>query len=210
MYFTHLYRTLTIVTKPQTVIFIGPQGSGKGTQIERLDAYLAAHDPARRVVNVQSGRRFRAFAREEKGYTAAHIADTLDSGILQPLFLSVALWGQEFVKGVDSECHLLIDGFPRSVPEAVVLDTAFGLYERVPISIVYLDTPEEVVRARMQSRARPDDTPASIEARLTWYREKTLPVVEFYRVRPDTKIITIDGTKGIDEVSKEVIAGLGI
>ncbi len=196
--------------KPQTVIFIGPQGSGKGTQIERLDAHLRAADPAVKVVEIQSGRRFRSFARIESGYTAEHIAGTIDTGMLQPLFLSVALWGQDFVQQVDDKCHLLIDGFPRNVPEAVVLDTAFQLYKRTPVSIVFLDTPEPVVRERMMSRARADDTPDSIEARLTWYREKTLPVVEFYRVRPDTKIITIDGTKTIDEVSAAVLAGLGI
>lgn len=195
---------------PQTVIFIGPQGSGKGTQIERLDAHLRAVDPARKVVEIQSGRRFRSFAKLEEGYTAEHIKSTIDSGILQPLFLSVALWGQDFVAQVDDTCHLLIDGFPRSVPEAVVLDTAFTLYKRAPISIIFLDTPEEVVRERMIARARQDDTPESIEARLTWYREKTLPVVEFYKVRPDTKLVTIDGTKSIDEVAEAVIAGLGV
>jgi adenylate kinase len=198
------------VMHPQTVIFIGPQGSGKGTQIERLDAHLRAKDPEHKVVEIQSGRRFRSFARIESGYTAEHIASTIDTGMLQPLFLSVALWGQDFVAQVDDRCHLLIDGFPRSVPEAVVLDTAFALYKRVPVSVVFLDTPEEIVRERMIARARPDDTPASIEARLTWYREKTLPVVEFYRVRPDTRIITIDGTKPIDEVSDAVLKGLGV
>jgi adenylate kinase len=195
---------------PQTVIFIGPQGSGKGTQIERLDAHLRQADPARKVANIQSGRRFRSFAATESGYTAEHIKATIDSGILQPLFLSVALWGQDFVAQVDDDCHLLIDGFPRNVPEAVVLDTAFALYRRSPIAVVFLDTPEEVVRERMIARARADDTPESIEARLTWYREKTLPVVDFYKVRPDTKLITIDGTKSIDEVSILVQNNLGI
>jgi len=198
------------VIEPQTVIFIGPQGSGKGTQIERLDAHLRGIDPARKVVEVQSGRRFRSFARIEEGYTAEHIASTIDTGMLQPLFLSVALWGQDFVAQVDDKCHLLIDGFPRNVPEAVVLDTAFELYKRKPVSIVFLNTPEEIVRERMVARARADDTPASIEARLTWYREKTLPVVEFYKVRPDTKLITIDGTHPIDEVAASVIKGLNL
>lgn len=195
---------------PQTVIFIGPQGSGKGTQIERLDAHLRTLDTTRKVVQIQSGRRFRSFAKTESGYTAEYIKGTIDSGILQPLFLSVALWGQDFVTAVDDECHLLIDGFPRSVPEAVVLDTAFALYKRTPVSIIFLDTPEEIVRERMMTRARADDTPESIEARLTWYREKTLPVVEFYKVRPDTRLITIDGTKSIDEVSEAVKAGLSL
>ena len=53
-------------------------------------------------------------------------------------------------------------------------------------------------------RAREDDTPESIEARLTWYREETLPVVEYYRARPDTNVIDIDGTHTIDEVAESI------
>ncbi|MBX9906858.1 nucleoside monophosphate kinase [Patescibacteria group bacterium] len=194
---------------PETVIFIGPQGSGKGTQIERLDAHLRSVDPARKIADIQSGRKFRAFAADEEGYTADHIRETLNTGILQPLFLSVALWGTEMVHMVDPNSHVLIDGFPRAVPEAIVLETAFEFYKRENISVVFLDTPEEVVRQRMVARAREDDTADSIEERLSWYREKTLPVVEYYRDRPHTNLITIDGTKTVDEVSAEIIRALG-
>lgn len=196
--------------KPYTVIFIGPQGSGKGTQITHLDAHLRSIDPERKIIDVQSGRRFRSFAQLESGYTAEHIAETLDTGILQPLFLSVALWGYDLVQQADPECHLLIDGFPRAVEEAVVLETALSFYKRTDLSVVFLDTPEEVVRTRMVGRARPDDTPASIEQRLSWYREKTLPVVEYYRGRENTNLVVVDGTKDIDTVSMAVIEGLGL
>lgn len=193
---------------PQTVIFIGPQGSGKGTQITRLDAHLRSIDSARRVVDVQSGRRFRSFAQIEEGYTADHIRETLDTGILQPLFLSVALWGRDMSELVDAECHLLIDGFPRAVEEAVVLETALTFYRRDTLSVVFLNTPEEVVRERMLARKRTDDTPESIEQRLSWYREKTLPVVEYYRSRKNTNLITVEGTQGIDAVATAILAGL--
>ncbi len=206
----HPYRTLGFAMKPQTVIFIGPQGSGKGTQIERLDAYLRTADPERTVADIQSGRRFRSFAKDKTGYTSEHIASIMDSGRLQPLFLSVALWGMEFAENVDDTCHLLIDGFPRTTAEAVVLDTAFTLYKRDSVSVIFLDTPEEVVRERMIARARPDDTADSIEARLGWYREEVLPVVEYYRERRGAKVIAVDGTKSIDEVSSAVLQGLGI
>lgn len=196
--------------KPYTVIFIGPQGSGKGTQISRLDAHLRAIDPSRRIVDVQSGRRFRSFALLESGYTAEHIAATLDTGALQPLFLSVALWGYDFVQQVDPDCHLLIDGFPRAVEEAVVLETALSFYKREDLCVVFLDTPEAVVRERMIARARHDDTADSIEQRLLWYREKTLPVVEYYRAREKTHLVVVDGTQGIDAVALEIQKGLGL
>lgn len=190
---------------PKTIIFIGPQGSGKGTQIERLTRVLKDQDPTRRVVDIQTGRRFRALAAKGEGYTERTMQETLDTGVLQPLFLSVVLWGDAFHHHVDPECHLLIDGFPRTVDEARVLESALAFYRRTPLTIVNLETPEEVVRKRMVERARPDDTPESIEARLSWYRNDTIPVLAYYRERPDTIVIDCDGTKTIEEVQEDIV-----
>ena len=196
--------------QPYTIIFIGPQGSGKGTQIEKLDTLLREKDPTRQVVDIQTGRRFRAMAAKGEGYTENHIQKTLDSGILQPLFLSVVLWGDAMRDHVDEDCHLLIDGFPRTVREARVLETALSFYRRSPLTVINLDTPEDVVRARMEGRARQDDTPQSIEARLKWYREETMPVVEYYRERSNTEVVDIDGTDTIEEVHTAIVKALNI
>ncbi len=196
--------------KPHTIIFIGPQGSGKGTQIERLVTRLKEVDPTRKIVDIQTGRRFRALAAKQENYTERSVSKTIDTGALQPLFLSAVLWGDAFLHHVDPECHLLIDGFPRTVPEAVVLESAFSFYARSPVTVVFLEVPEEEVRTRMKLRARKDDTDDAIEERLTWYREHTLPVVEYYEKRPDTVMIRIDGTKDIDAVATDVATELGV
>lgn len=196
----------------QTIVFVGPQGSGKGTQIERLSKVLRECDP-RRVVDIQTGRRFRALAEKQEGFTEKQVHKTLNTGILQPLFLSVVLWGDAFHQHVDPECHLLIDGFPRTVNEAKVLESAFRFYEREHVTIINLDTPEEVVRKRMEARARHDDTAESIEARLQWYREETLPVVEYYREHNHhhrTTVCDIDGTGSIDEVHQAILTHIGL
>lgn len=195
---------------PKTVIFIGPQGSGKGTQIERLDRVLREADPTRRVVDIQTGRRFRAMAASGEGYAERTVQATLNTGVLQPLFLSTVLWGDAMRTHVDTECHLLIDGFPRVVDEAKVLESALAFFKRSPLHIIHLETPEAVVRERMVGRARADDTPESIEARLTWYREETLPVVQYYRSRPDTEVHDIKGTQSIDEVHNAIKAALDL
>ena len=195
---------------PKTVIFIGPQGSGKGTQITKLDAILREKDPGRRVVDIQTGRRFRAMAAKGEGYTERHVERTLNSGVLQPLFLSVVLWGDAMKEHVDEECHLLIDGFPRIVDEAKVLESALEFYSRQPVDIINLDTPESVVRERMEGRAREDDTDESIEERLRWYREETEPVIAYYRERDNTNVHDIDGTATIEEVHEQIRKALGL
>ncbi|PIW96973.1 hypothetical protein COZ82_02055 [Candidatus Kaiserbacteria bacterium CG_4_8_14_3_um_filter_38_9] len=196
--------------QPLTIIFIGPQGSGKGTQIEKLDIVLNKKDPTRQTLDIQTGRRFRALAMRGEGYTEDHVSATLDSGVLQPLFLSVVLWGDAMREHLNPDCHILIDGFPRTVAEAIVLESALSFYKRDSVIIINLDTPEEIVRKRMEGRARKDDTKASIEARLEWYRNETLPVIDYYRKRNNTIVFDIKGTDSIDGVHQQILNVLGL
>jgi len=194
--------------KPYTVIFIGPQGSGKGTQIEKLDEVLTQRDPLRRLVDIQTGRRFRALAAKHETFAERKIAKTLDSGALQPDFLTYILWGQAMLDQLDPKSHTLIDGFPRTLIQAEVLEDALVFFEREELHIINLDTPEEVVRKRMIERAREDDTAESIETRLQWYREDTIPVINYYKERKNTFVHNIDGTVTIDEVHEQILSAL--
>ena len=193
----------------KTVIFIGPQGSGKGTQIEKLKTVLESRD-RRRVVDIQTGRRFRALAATQETFAEDKIATTLGAGVLQPDFMVTVLWGKAMMDQLDDKSHLLIDGFPRTVGQIPDLANAFSFFERGSVTVINLETPEDVVRARMQSRARADDTEASIEERLRWYREDTLPVVEYYRSQTDVTVHDIDGTASIDDVHTQIISALQI
>ncbi|MCD5382254.1 MAG: nucleoside monophosphate kinase [Candidatus Pacebacteria bacterium] len=198
------------MTQPKTIIFIGPQGSGKGTQIEKVKSALERQDAVRRIVDIQTGRRFRSLAAAGETFAENKVAATLDSGQLQSDFLTAVLWGQAMLNRLDPKSHLLIDGFPRTVAQIADLEDACTFFERGHIDIVNLDTPEEVVRARMESRAREDDTEESIEERLRWYREETIPVVEYYRNRKGTAVHDIDGTKDIEGVYADIVASLTI
>jgi adenylate kinase len=193
----------------KTVIFIGPQGSGKGTQIELLKTLLESRD-RRRVVDIQTGRRFRALAATQETFAEDKVAATLNSGQLQPDFMTTILWGRAMLDQLDDKSHLLIDGFPRTVGQIPDLDDAFAFFERGTVDVVNIATPEEIVRARMESRARADDTADSIEARLRWYREDTLPVIEYYRHRPNTRVHDLDGTASIEGVHAQIVAALNL
>ena len=194
--------------QPITVIFIGPQGSGKGTQIEQLDKVILEKDPRRRVVDIQTWRRFRALAAKHETFAERKIDKVLDTGNLLPDFLTYVLWGQAMVDQLDTKSHVLIDGFPRTLPQAKVLEEAFTLFEREHIHIINLDTPEDVVRKRMQERARADDTEESIETRLRWYREDTLPVLDYYRDHEGSTVHDIVGTDTIEGVHQQIVEAL--
>jgi adenylate kinase len=194
---------------PLTVIFIGPQGSGKGTQIEKIKTLLESRD-RRRVVDIQTGRRFRALAAKQETFAEDKIAASLGQGVLQPDFITAVLWGQAMIDQLDEKSHLLIDGFPRTLAQIPDLEDALRFFERGTVDVINLLTPEAVVRDRMHSRARADDTDESIEERLRWYREETVPVIEFYRTRNNTRVHDLDGTQSIDGVSEQIIAALAI
>ncbi len=199
---------------PHTIIFIGPHGSGKGTQIEKLDAVMRAAYPRERVVTIQTGRLFRALAKEneteQESYTGTHLRDTLNTGIWQPDFLTTALWGNVMIAEVDPLCHLLMDGFPRTRAQAEVLAGAFDFYKRQDIIVVNLNVSDEVARVRMKSRARLDDTEVVIEKRLRLYNQETPPVIEFYRARSQTTVLDIDATQTIEGIHESILQGLGL
>lgn len=195
-----------------TIIFIGPQGSGKGTQLEKLDATLRAQDTSRPIVAVQTGRLFRALAQKQETYTGRHVGETLDTGILQPDFLTAVLWGEVMIKEVDPKyhprCYVLIDGFPRTVAQAEILESAFRFYQRDEVTVINFNAPDDVVRARMKSRARSDDTDTAIAERLRLYTQETLPVLDFYRARLHTNILDIDATDTIEHIHEAIVRGL--
>ncbi len=196
--------------KSLTVIFIGPQGSGKGTQIEKLYKTLEKRDPLRQIIDLQTGRRFRSLAVKYETFAERKIDKSLKEGKMQPDFLTYVLWGQAMLDRLDNKSHLLIDGFPRTLTQAKVLEEALLFFEREEVVVINLDTPEEVVRERMLSRARDDDTRESIENRLSWYRNDTLPVLDYYKNRPHTMVHDIDGTSSVDQVHQDILIALGL
>lgn len=194
---------------PHTIIFIGPQGSGKGTQVALLLSHLKEHDPSRKIVEIQTGKGFRELA-EKGSYTSLRIKNLLEHGNLVPDFLTESIVINQLINDLTSESHIIMDGFPRNLPQAEFVDDLLAFYLREQISVVYLDTPEEVVRKRMLARGRSDDTESSINERLRLYREMTEPLLGHYKHRPQTKFIAVDGSGTVEEVQSAILAGLSL
>lgn len=193
--------------KPHTIIFIGPQGSGKGTQAEKLIAHMCRNVADTKIVEIQTGKGFREL-KELDSYTGRRINELYDTGELMPNFLTETIVVNQLMEDLTEDAHLFMDGFPRNLEQAAFLDRILRFYLREEIDVVYLDTPEEVSRERMMGRGRSDDTEASINERLRLYHEMTEPVLEHYRNRPDTNLVKIDGTAPIETVHKAIKQGL--
>lgn len=192
---------------PHTIIFMGPQGSGKGTQVDLLQQKLSTAGEV--VVDVQTGRLFRALA-AEGSYAGARVAELINVGTLVPDTFTNALWIADMKDRLTAEAHVLIDGFPRTLQQAGVVDEMMDFFARQDMHIINLDTPEAIVVDRMMERGRTDDTPDSIQARLRQYREQTLPVLDHYRAKQSAHVHDIDGAGSMEQVHQAICTALNL
>lgn len=181
------------------VLLIGPPGSGKGTQGERLAHQLG-------LEHIAAGDLLRAEVEAETPL-GRQVSDYMKRGDLVPDVVILSLLMPRVLAAAEHNGYLL-DGFPRSVQQAV---EARSLAERAgaaPDAVVYLDAPrEELVRrilARAEIEGRADDNPETVANRLHVFDEATRPLVDYYRERGLLKVI--DANQGEDEVTAEIIA----
>lgn len=100
-----------------------------------------------------------------------------------------------------AESGFLLDGFPRTVPQAE------ALVAKVDIDIaIDLSVPEDVVRERMLGRAREDDTPEAIDKRLALYAAETVPVIDFFDGLD--LLVVVDGLGSPEEVTARLVAAI--
>lgn len=188
----------------KTIIMMGPQGSGKGTQLNLLDRKLRERGE---VLRIETGKAFRSLM-DEEGYTASLVRAGMKRGEIQPLFLSITLWGALLKEHMHEGSHVLIDGFPRRLREAEVLHSAMQFYGREVIDVVVLNLSEEAAVKRMQNRGRADDTPQAMRERLSWYQETVVPAIEWYRNQTRYAVHDIDADHSVEEVADEIASAL--
>src|SRR3989339_461439 len=131
---------------PQTFIFFGIVGSGKGTQVQLLTDFLKKKD-GRETVYAYPGNEYRKLA-ESKNYTGNIVKDVMERGELLPGFLTDAIVVNIFISSLTPEKHLITDGYPREVSQSISLEKMLNFYNRENIKIIYIGLSKEEAMKR--------------------------------------------------------------
>ena len=177
---------------------VAAPGGGKGTQGQRLAAeYGIQHVSSGEVLRVEAragtqvGREVAAFQRR-----GDLVPDQIVFDLVIPVVAAAAARG-----------GYILDGFPRTVSQAM---EAFDVARRLDLTLdaaVYLDVPEPVLLQRLMSRARPDDTEEVIKHRLEVFAETTRPLIAYYR-QPRGILVEVDGDQPPEAITAEIQARL--
>ncbi|MGY3136984.1 adenylate kinase [Bradyrhizobium sp. USDA 4501] len=185
------------------LILLGPPGSGKGTQAQRL---VHKHG----IVQLSTGEMLRAAvaAGTPVGLQAKEI---MANGGLVPDEVVVGIIADR-IEEPDAKKGFILDGFPRTVPQAEALDDLLRKKHLKLDAVVELRVNESALLARVEKRAeetrargeevRLDDTPEVLTKRLAQYRSLTEPLIHYYSER--RKLLTVDGMMTIEHVTREI------
>jgi adenylate kinase len=183
------------------ILLLGPQGAGKGTQ-GRLIA--AEHG----IPHVATGDMLRAaiYGETELG---RQVKPIYDAGQLVPDDLMIALIRERFSED-DARRGFVLDGFPRTMPQAEALEEMLREIGRDLDVVFEFQLADAVGVERMLRRAaeegRADDTPEAIDERLRLYHAETEPLIEYFRSRGN--LVGIHADRPVQEVFREIAQAL--
>ena len=204
----------------KTLIFLGPPGAGKGTQAQRLVeekgfVQLSTGDILREAVKNRT-----ELGKKAKKY--------MDAGKLVPDDLIIAII-EEKLKDLEGK-DIILDGFPRTIPQAEALDKMLPSIGRSLDKVILFDIEDKEVIRRLSGRRvdpktgkvyhvefnpppegveviqRDDDKEEVIKKRLEVYHQQTAPLVEYYKKK--NKLFVVDASKSPEEVYKEILSVL--
>jgi adenylate kinase len=196
-----------MTNKPQTFIFFGTVGSGKGTQVELLKKYLIENKISDDVVSTSTGVEYRKLI-ESGNYTGTIVKETVEKGHLQPDFLTISLFTDILIDSMKENTIFISDGFPRTITQSEAFEKAMEFYNRKNIQIVYIELDKEEAEKRMKLRGRSDDTEKGIAKRFDEYINNVIPSMNYFKNKGNYIINVINGKQSIEDVHKEIIKKL--
>jgi adenylate kinase len=186
------------------LILLGPPGAGKGTQAKLLVERYG-------IVPLSTGDMLRAAVAAETPI-GLKAKDIMANGGLVPDEVVVGIIADRIAQP-DAARGFILDGFPRTVPQAEALDQLLQERGLKLDGVIELRVNESALLQRVETRVaqmrergeivRIDDTPEVLSKRLAAYRAQTEPLVHYYSER--RALMTIDGMMSIDEVTKEIV-----
>jgi adenylate kinase len=180
---------------PLNLVLFGPPGAGKGTQADR---FADEH----RIPKISTGDMLRQ-AVADGTRLGTQVRNILNRGELVGDDLMISLVSER-LEQPDTRKGFVLDGFPRTVPQAAALDAMVA--DRGHVMVVALVVHVDEVIRRLACRGRDDDAAFVIKERLSVYSRETEPVLEYYRRR---KVVTVlDGNRPMDDVSRAIEAAV--
>ena len=185
------------------LILLGPPGAGKGTQAQRLIHKYG-------IVQLSTGEMLRA-AVAAGTPIGLQAKDIMASGALVPDEIVIGIISDRLDQP-DMRNGFILDGFPRTVPQAEALDELLKKKHIKLDAVVELRVNESALLNRVETRVaemlargeevRIDDTPEVLSKRLASYRSLTEPLIHYYSER--RKLLTVDGMMTIEHVTREI------
>jgi adenylate kinase len=182
------------------LVLLGRQGSGKGTQGARLATHYG-------IAHISTGEMLRN-AIKHGTPVGKVVKDVIDNGGLVADDLIGSLVQGRLGESDARTRGYLLDGFPRTLPQAQLLD---DIARARPVNVVIdLEVPREMVIARLSMRLaaehRADDSPEAVERRLSLYEEQTAPLIAHYRKQG--VLAVVDGVGTPDEVFARLVSAI--
>lgn len=198
-----------MMNKPQTFVFFGIVGSGKGTQVELLIKYLKENKISDDIALASTGSEFRRII-ESGSYTGKIIKERVEKGYLQPDFLTISLFTNVLESRMNENTCFITDGFPRTIIQSEAFLNAMDFYNRESTHIIYIELGKEEATKRMILRGRSDDTEEGIAKRFDEYINKVIPSMNYFKDKKGYILHTINGNQSIEEVHSDIIKSLNL
>ena len=181
------------------ILVLGPQGSGKGTQAQRITAMYG-------IPHIATGDMIREM-KELPTEVGRELKAVYDRGDLVSDDLMIRLIRDRLSRG-DTVGGFVLDGFPRTMPQAEALDHLLRELGRDLDVVFDFQVPDrEVLLQRLLRRAveegRSDDTPEAIQRRLELYDRETAPLIEYFRSH-QANVVGVHADRSVDEVFREI------